>query len=330
MSSAATPPAQATDDGGAVPLPPPPPAPPNYWCHECDMSVALLSYTSSSSSAALFCPNCHGDFLEVMDHHHNSHSQNPSPLPCPPPPPGPPSLSLTLSDTDSDDIDEADADDRRLASAASAQSYLRRIMDHLAAADDPPPPIPATRRGPSPAPAASIYALPTVRISEPASSLPACAICKDEFPLDSTARRLPCSHLYHSDCIVPWLSLHNSCPVCRSRLPSSSSSSDGSNALNRPTQFSAQLERLLEEDDSPALTLLRQIGRRWHMAASDQPSALETSPTQMAQLGAGPANSGETVSSEWPVELSEASVGGRVDDEGDTMISASRENYFFD
>ncbi|XP_044467127.1 E3 ubiquitin-protein ligase RNF181-like [Mangifera indica] len=45
-----------------------------------------------------------------------------------------------------------------------------------------------------------------------------CVICKDEFFVDSEVNQLPCKHLYHPHCILPWLSHHSSCPLCRFQL----------------------------------------------------------------------------------------------------------------
>lgn len=47
-----------------------------------------------------------------------------------------------------------------------------------------------------------------------------CAVCKDEMALGECVKQLPCLHQYHGECILPWLRMRNTCPVCRYELPS--------------------------------------------------------------------------------------------------------------
>lgn len=76
------------------------------------------------------------------------------------------------------------------------------------------------RRGPPPASRSSIDAMPTIRITQAHMHTDShCPVCKEKFELGSEARLMPCNHIYHTDCIVPWLVQHNSCPVCRLELP---------------------------------------------------------------------------------------------------------------
>ena len=46
-----------------------------------------------------------------------------------------------------------------------------------------------------------------------------CAICKDNFEINQNLIYLPCKHLFHDECILPWLKERNSCPTCRHELP---------------------------------------------------------------------------------------------------------------
>jgi E3 ubiquitin-protein ligase RNF115/126 len=71
-----------------------------------------------------------------------------------------------------------------------------------------------------PASKAAIESMPIIKIvASHVSTESHCAVCKEPFELDSEAREMPCKHIYHSDCILPWLSMRNSCPVCRHELP---------------------------------------------------------------------------------------------------------------
>ncbi|GFR70700.1 E3 ubiquitin-protein ligase Arkadia [Elysia marginata] len=42
-----------------------------------------------------------------------------------------------------------------------------------------------------------------------------CTICLSEFESGEDVRRLPCMHLFHSDCVDKWLKTNKKCPICR-------------------------------------------------------------------------------------------------------------------
>uniref|UniRef100_A0ACD5W3G8 Uncharacterized protein n=1 Tax=Avena sativa TaxID=4498 RepID=A0ACD5W3G8_AVESA len=100
-----------------------------------------------------------------------------------------------------------------------------------------------------PASKASVESMPTVPIA--ASHVDAdchCAVCKEPFEYGAEAREMPCAHIYHEDCILPWLQLRNSCPVCRHEMPTDAAHSQATS--NTPT----------EEETTVGLTIWRLPG----------------------------------------------------------------------
>jgi hypothetical protein len=76
-------------------------------------------------------------------------------------------------------------------------------------------------KGSPPAAKSFVENLPLVELTEEELKKKdvVCAVCKDEVTVEEKVRKLPCSHCYHEDCILPWLSIRNTCPVCRFELP---------------------------------------------------------------------------------------------------------------
>jgi len=72
-------------------------------------------------------------------------------------------------------------------------------------------PIPATR--------SAIERLEKVTFEDGFESIGECIICTEEFNAGLELTRLPCSHVYHGDCIVKWLEASHFCPLCRYPLP---------------------------------------------------------------------------------------------------------------
>jgi len=111
--------------------------------------------------------------------------------------------------------------------------------------------------GAPPAPREAINQLPKVKITQQQVDIKLqCSVCMEDYKIDETVHKLPCDHLFHENCIVPWLELHDTCPVCRKALNEESNQNDGNNddegngqggggggGGSRPT--SAGLDRLL-------------------------------------------------------------------------------------
>ncbi|XP_003386743.1 PREDICTED: E3 ubiquitin-protein ligase RNF115-like isoform X1 [Amphimedon queenslandica] len=73
--------------------------------------------------------------------------------------------------------------------------------------------------GPPPADETKIMQLPTSNITqEQVNGESECSICKETFVLNDEYKELPCTHIFHSHCIVAWLKLRGTCPTCRYNL----------------------------------------------------------------------------------------------------------------
>jgi len=49
-----------------------------------------------------------------------------------------------------------------------------------------------------------------------------CSVCIDDFEKGEILRVLPCGHIYHTDCIIPWLTTRApNCPMCKASIDNS-------------------------------------------------------------------------------------------------------------
>ncbi|XP_052889233.1 E3 ubiquitin-protein ligase Iruka isoform X1 [Anopheles moucheti] len=73
--------------------------------------------------------------------------------------------------------------------------------------------------GPPPLEKERIAQIPTVTINEEqVEKKLQCSVCFEDFVVGESVRKLPCLHVYHDPCIIPWLELHGTCPICRNSL----------------------------------------------------------------------------------------------------------------
>lgn len=73
--------------------------------------------------------------------------------------------------------------------------------------------------GPPPMAKENIQEIPTVNITKAQlEKSQSCSVCWEDFTEGEEVKLLECEHCFHAPCIVPWLELHGTCPVCRKEL----------------------------------------------------------------------------------------------------------------
>ena len=101
---------------------------------------------------------------------------------------------------------------RRGASGAGRRSHQEHQQQQ---AELRAPPLPPPAPGASAAPSGG--ARRRAELTRTLSMVDVCAVCLEE--VRERATRLPCSHKYHSECVLPWLAIHPDCPCCRALVP---------------------------------------------------------------------------------------------------------------
>ena len=215
---------------------------PRFFCHGCSRVVNLLDEDATTPS--MQCPICESAFLEQLPRHsrlpgadrREDHRVG-----------GGAASSSELSEDQS----------RRLANAAFMLRVLEsRLRDELellqratadhAESSDPPKSPKLTL--------AQISKLKTPQLTtDLCCAQPSCPLCMEEYMVDETGlTQLPCSHVYHTRCVMQWLDMKNSCPICREVI-----SSDIPTVIEMETRFSEDelskkilvAKKALEEDD---------------------------------------------------------------------------------
>lgn len=91
-------------------------------------------------------------------------------------------------------------------------------------------------------------------------SIKGCVICIEDFVPNTEVLVTPCNHMFHEECIIPWVKSHGQCPICRSAL--SKPDRDNNLPMNNNTNSYRQSSSGVTPDDTSAddlISLLRNV-----------------------------------------------------------------------
>jgi Ring finger domain len=129
------------------------------------------------------------------------------------------------------------------------QTSLAEARDHVTPASDScVASLQRFRFQVAPSALLSAAAVPASPVAAPAVvsrllPLEACAVCLCQYEPQQLGIELPCEHVLHEECILPWLREHNTCPVCRWELPVENARLEAERQQRMRPRIRAQAER---------------------------------------------------------------------------------------
>eukprot|EP00286_Rhodomonas_abbreviata_P018742 CAMPEP_0181301132 /NCGR_PEP_ID=MMETSP1101-20121128/7259_1 /TAXON_ID=46948 /ORGANISM="Rhodomonas abbreviata, Strain Caron Lab Isolate" /LENGTH=336 /DNA_ID=CAMNT_0023406413 /DNA_START=442 /DNA_END=1448 /DNA_ORIENTATION=+ len=93
---------------------------------------------------------------------------------------------------------------------------------------------------------------PTATAEELARIDRTCIICREEMQHDH-AKKLPCDHVFHFDCLRSWLEENNTCPTCRTPVEADRPAADQQQQAAAAAAAAAEREREAEAAAAPAV-----------------------------------------------------------------------------
>ncbi|KAL0696430.1 hypothetical protein Bca4012_063610 [Brassica carinata] len=104
------------------------------------------------------------------------------------------------------------------------------------------------RYGTPPARRDAVEALVNVVILVPGLQ---CLVCLEDFEVGTMGKQMRCEHSFHSYCLLYWLQLHSSCPVCRCQLPTAEDETNGVGGGSSSTSSSSQGSENSDQEEDP-------------------------------------------------------------------------------
>ena len=218
-----------------------------FYCHSCHRNMMYRGDGDDvDPEPAVACPYCQSTFMEEIEHFNPGNSGNSE---------GALGAGVDLEQLRSQrrDLESLSSDQaRRLANAAimlrllehQLQGELRQLQSAYSDAAD-------TENQPM-SPIMKKKLRKTKMEVDLICSQPSCPICSEDFLVGNCETTLPCGHAYHESCVVPWLDMKKTCPICRYELTDAVPTVE---ELERLTLEELQLKKEEEEEEEGKMSV---------------------------------------------------------------------------